>query len=228
MGLAKLPELAGLVPIRTALHTIWETSPELVGLGRPPLENTAGEIAAIHSLIGERDRAGKDVIKAVVELRDRGQTKIWDKHFKAWAGNVVPEVATQGRALLDSVRTNTDTVSASVKDTYRRPRPFITDPTIKIIVAEPHSFSYPSEHASDSFANATIMSFLDPTDTAKYHRQAEDIAMASVVAGVHHPSDIIAGATLGHAAAYHGLVTSPFATAYSAGRMQGLLRGAAA
>ena len=78
-----------------------------------------------------------------------------------------------------------------------RARPFITDDSIKTIITRPGGASFPSGHASSSFAAAAIL--------LKYFRKkglfglatAVLIAFSRIYFCVHYPSDIIVGAVEG-------------------------------
>ena len=54
-------------------------------------------------------------------------------------------------------------------------------------------YSYPSRHAATAFLFAIILSELDPANREKYLRTSGQAAQYRVIAGVHYPSDIIAG-----------------------------------
>jgi undecaprenyl-diphosphatase len=63
------------------------------------------------------------------------------------------------------------------------------------LVSTPTSLSFPSAHASASFAAARAYSALLPG--APLYSAAAAMALSRVYLGVHYPSDIAAGAALG-------------------------------
>ena len=82
-----------------------------------------------------------------------------------------------------------------VKQTVRRPRPRREEQ----LVGTPTQLSYPSTHAATCFAGAAALARLLPA--APLYALAVPLALSRLYLGVHHPSDTVAGAVLGHAVA---------------------------
>ena len=80
-----------------------------------------------------------------------------------------------------------------LKGVVRRRRPQLEK--LPALIATPTSLSFPSAHASSSFAAARAYSALLPA--APLYGVAGAIALSRVYLGVHYPSDIAAGALLG-------------------------------
>lgn len=78
-------------------------------------------------------------------------------------------------------------------------------PDVSRLVPLPHSHSFPSGHASTSFACATVLAFLEPRLRIPAFLLAAAIAYSRLYVGVHYPGDVLAGAALGAAI---GLLTS--------------------
>jgi membrane-associated phospholipid phosphatase len=76
-----------------------------------------------------------------------------------------------------------------------RPRGF--DPLVPI----PRSPSFPSGHATVSFACATVLSALAPRAAPAFFLLAAAIAYSRLYLGVHWPLDVVAGAAIGVATA---------------------------
>lgn len=99
-------------------------------------------------------------------------------------------------SLLQSV--DSDVVYFVVREKLRfeRPRPFQLIPEWKTVIETPKHSAYPSGHAAQSYAAALILSKLDPAKTEDYMQLARDIGHRREIAGVHYPSDTVAGQKL--------------------------------
>jgi undecaprenyl-diphosphatase len=78
-------------------------------------------------------------------------------------------------------------------------------PDVSRLLALPHSHSFPSGHASTSFACATVLAVLEPRLRVPALLLAAAIAFSRLYVGVHYPTDVLAGAALG---SFTGLLTS--------------------
>ena len=99
-----------------------------------------------------------------------------------------------------------------IADLWARPRPYLAHPDAHLFIARSHDTSFPSDHATAGFAIAVAL-FLR-------HRKAGWLALglativsiARVAVGTHYPSDVVAGAMIGAAAAlifWHPSVREP-------------------
>lgn len=99
-----------------------------------------------------------------------------------------------------AVESDTRAITDAGKSHFQRPRPYAVDAAIIPLAAE-GSFSYPSGHASRSTVFALVLAELFPSSREALLRIGRDIGWNRVVAGVHYPSDILAGRVLGQAIA---------------------------
>jgi hypothetical protein len=81
-----------------------------------------------------------------------------------------------------------------VKLIVRRPRPVLEG--LPPLGGAPSSLSFPSAHATSSFACATAMTRIAP-EAAVLFLLAAAIALCRPYLGMHYPSDVLAGAALG-------------------------------
>jgi len=84
-------------------------------------------------------------------------------------------------------------VSTSVKLAVGRRRPVIED--LPHLMATPTGLSFPSSHATSSFAAARALGALVPA--RPLYGAAVAMALSRLYLGVHYPSDVAAGAALG-------------------------------
>ena len=84
-------------------------------------------------------------------------------------------------------------LNTAIKGVFRRARPAFDD--LPALIATPTALSFPSAHASSSFAAARAYSAMLPA--APLYVTAAAMGLSRVYLGVHYPTDIAAGALLG-------------------------------
>lgn len=90
--------------------------------------------------------------------------------------------------------------SRAVKELADRARPPL-DGAATALVDLPGDASFPSGHATTAFAAAGVVALMHPRLRAPALALAALVALSRVYLGVHHPSDVAAGALLGLALA---------------------------
>jgi undecaprenyl-diphosphatase len=88
-------------------------------------------------------------------------------------------------------------VEAILKPLVHRVRPAYLQGTL--LVAGVSGYSFPSTHASISWAMAEVLSLYDPRLRVVWYLLATCISLSRIYLGVHYPTDVIFGAVLGWA-----------------------------
>ena len=110
-------------------------------------------------------------------------------------------------AFFEHVQTEAATVTDNAKDFYKRPRPFVTDPTLINGQLE-KSFGYPSGHSTESMVLALVLAEVFPDKHDAIIARARNIGWHRVEIARHYPSDIYAGRVLAQAI-FHEMNNSP-------------------
>jgi membrane-associated phospholipid phosphatase len=84
-------------------------------------------------------------------------------------------------------------ISTSIKLAIGRKRPVVED--LPQLMATPTGLSFPSSHATSSFAAARAFGLMLPA--GPLYCAATAMALSRLYLGVHYPSDVAAGAALG-------------------------------
>jgi acid phosphatase (class A) len=95
------------------------------------------------------------------------------------------------------VYANGNAATVAAKSYFKRQRPFVIDPDIKIIVVQAPDFSYPSNHSTFGYEAGILLAAMVPEKAVALFARAADYAHNRVVAGVHFPTDIEAGRIAG-------------------------------
>jgi undecaprenyl-diphosphatase len=94
-----------------------------------------------------------------------------------------------------------ESVSGALKAQLERDRPPVVDPDPEPLMRLPGTHSFPSGHATVSFACATVLALAVPRLSVPLFVLAALISFSRVYVGVHYPFDVLAGALLGYALA---------------------------
>ncbi|MEV1051595.1 phosphatase PAP2 family protein [Streptomyces sp. NPDC049887] len=171
------------------------------GRGQEPIGWTAAERRLLAVLRGCGD--GPRIAAAARALSHGGE------HAALWlAGGLVCAAADRerrdgwlrGTALIAAAHLT----SMGVKRVVRRPRPVL--PTAEPLVRTAGRHSFPSSHATSAAAAAVAFGVLRPAGRVLVPPLAAAMCLSRLVAGVHYPTDVAAGALLGGLLAHGGTV----------------------
>jgi undecaprenyl-diphosphatase len=84
-----------------------------------------------------------------------------------------------------------------LKENIQRPRPPLVEKEIQIRAPQYGGYSFPSNHAANTFAIATFLGACYPAAWFSLTLFAFIGAYSRVYVGVHYPSDVLAGALIG-------------------------------
>jgi acid phosphatase (class A) len=96
------------------------------------------------------------------------------------------------------------------KTHWKRPRP-TAEPGVVPVMPQ-GGFSYPSGHSTRATLFSELLADLVPDKRDALLARGQQIGFGREIAGVHYPTDVLAGRILGHAIA-HAMLTSPDAMA---------------
>jgi acid phosphatase (class A) len=113
-------------------------------------------------------------------------------------------------ALLRKVTREATQIADVPKQKWHRVRPPLANPQIHPCVPLEHTGSFPSGHATRGIVWATIVSEIFPEEREQIMARGKQIGDDRVLAGMHYPSDVVAGQALGAAIAQKLLANPDF------------------
>ena len=103
----------------------------------------------------------------------------------------------QGVILLAALAAGVLVGNVCLKNLIARPRPCWLDDSVRLLVASPTDYSFPSGHTLSSAIGAAVLTKADRRFGRAAIPAAAVIAFSRLYLFVHYPSDILAGAVLG-------------------------------
>lgn len=101
--------------------------------------------------------------------------------------------------LLDMAIRDVSYFVVKYKKDFMRIRPNGLAPELKLVFDNPGHPAYPSGHATQGYITALVLSLVDPAHADQYKAMGFDIGLRREIAGVHYPTDSIAGRKLAQA-----------------------------
>jgi len=100
-------------------------------------------------------------------------------------------------ALMSEVNKQAKIPLNAAKETWNRVRPMLADPRIHPCVVLEKTPSYPSGHATRGILWATLLAEIFPDQREALMARGKQIGDDRFLAGMHYPSDVVAGQKLG-------------------------------
>jgi acid phosphatase (class A) len=157
-------------------------------------EETKAELKLLRKL--QKNRSDEEIERCKAEAK-LGMSA-FRTVFGAW---FTPENQPEMQQLFKQIHEESKAVSDSAKKHFGRPRPGKLDSRLKSFLEADDEPSYPSGHATRGNIYATILCSIAPDKTDALMERGREIGWDRAIAGVHYPSDIVAGRTLGQALA---------------------------
>jgi acid phosphatase (class A) len=194
---------AALVATTSIISFAKETSLNYLAPGKPD----ATELLAPPPLLDSTEQAADmEEVKAVYHAASEAdkaaahsEKKFSVFNFTAAAGvffqsNNLPKTT----AFFVKVQLDAEAVTDAGKDFFKRPRPYITDPSLANGKLET-SYSYPSGHSTETMVLGLVLADLLPDKHDAIIAQARQMGWHRVQIARHYPTDIYAGRVLAQA-----------------------------
>lgn len=164
----------------------------------PPNTATAGELQTLRQYLAARN----DIAREQIAFWDAGSPAFrWIQITTQELNrrNITTPLGTRALALVAVAMYDATVAAWDSKYAYNRPRPSEADPSVRPVVSNGGSPSYPSEHAVAAGAASTVLAALFPDGADGFNSLAEEAARSRLFAGTQFPSDTAAGLQLGRA-----------------------------
>jgi acid phosphatase (class A) len=174
-----------------------EILPDPPAMGSPEQAADMATVAAVHAAC-----TTNDAVAAFAE-------KKFDifNFTPAIGAFFTPENLPKTTAFFKHVQKDAAAITDQAKDLWKRPRPFMVDPTLASGNLE-KTFSYPSGHSTESMALALVLAELCPDKKEAILAEARTIGWHRIQIARHYPTDIYAGRVFAQAIV-HELKSSP-------------------
>jgi acid phosphatase (class A) len=185
-------------------------------IGPPPLPGSAeqkSEIATLLNLQSHRTEAQEKRCKSEVHADAFYFSRVLGPHFTE---HELPITA----QLLREAAADASDIADHIKRRWNRTRPYLADQRIEPCVTLEKTGSYPSGHAVGGILRATILSEIFPEKRAALMSLGRQLGDDRLLAGVHYPSDVVAGQKLGKAIAEKLLDNPDFRAALAKARAE--------
>jgi hypothetical protein len=159
-----------------------------------PPSDDGPDLAYLHKLADSRTPDG---IAAAQFWAKHGLTDEWEARLEDYTKHVGPAQARAATKLMHDALMMVNEATQTAKSAVLRKRPFAVDETLKLAVDKPgNNPSYPSGHTTAAYAACIVLAHLMPDRAKEFMDLAGEASFARLYAGVHFPTDVLAGAKL--------------------------------
>ena len=169
----------------------------------PAVQQRLLEVA---DMVATQSARTPDATTAAMRL-DNHPLAPWLQYLREYGKTVGPVDAARGALHVSGAMTRATARTFITKLRYSQPRPFQLDTRIVPLDTRVHTdTSFPSGHAASAWAAAESLAAIWPERANNLRATATAVGNARIYSGVHLPSDVAAGKTIGIAAAQrHGV-----------------------
>jgi len=177
------------------LHYLMAGNPDAIALlALPPLPDSAEQAADMAEVQAVYHAATSNDIAIAYSQKKFTVFNFTPAVGAFFVSNNLPKTT----VLFHHVQTDAAAVTDNAKDFYKRPRPYVTDPSLANGKLE-KSFGYPSGHSTESMVLALVLADLFPDKRDAIIAEARGIGWHRVQIARHYPADIYAGRVLAQA-----------------------------
>jgi acid phosphatase (class A) len=183
-------------PVQSShLHYLAAGKPDAITLlAPPPLPDSLEQAADMDEVRKVSSAAYSNEVAAAFSERKFSVFNFTPVVGSFFQSNNLPKTT----AFFEHVQKDAETVTDNAKDFYKRPRPYVLDPSLATGKLE-KSFSYPSGHSTESMVLALVLADLIPDKHDVIIAEARNIGWHRVEIARHYPTDIYAGRVLAQA-----------------------------
>ena len=184
--------VVAVTPLHAAdeqLHYLSQGKPDAVTLlAPPPLPDSPEQAADMAEVRAVCHAAPSNDVAAAFSEKKFSAFNFTPAIGAFFQSNTLPQTA----AFFERVHKDAAAVTDNAKEFYKRPRPFVTDPSLASGKLE-KNFGYPSGHSTESMVLALVLADLFPDRHDAIIAEARAIGWHRVEIARHYPTDIYAG-----------------------------------